>query len=171
MRSFDGPFRCVLSSTSIKLRGSDIRYSLSSGERGWLRRRAFAVAFGHKAAALLGASSVLCLVLLPITEVIARTLGLQQTTLMTTFLALAASMLLLAGVMWCSAYRWALPGLLLQIDRCGCCGNALGSRRKANNAFPTANLSARCSECGAEWSPGIRVGFIESSLEHLCEKA
>ena len=171
MRSFDGPFRCVLSTTSMRLRGSDIRYSLGSRERGWLRRHAFAVAFGHKAAALLGVSSVLCLVLLLVSEVIARTLGLHQTTLLATFLGLAASLLLLAGIMWCSAYRWALPGLLLQIDRCGCCGNALASRRKANNAFPTANLPARCSECGAEWSPGIRVGFIESSLEHLCEKA
>lgn len=161
----------MVSPTSLTIRRSDIRYALESRERGWLRRRAFTAAFGNRTAGLLATTCILFMLLLPLTEIISRTLGMKQSTLFMTFLVLAGSLLLLAIGFWRSTYRWAVPVLLLQIDRCGCCGNSLASRRKANGALPTTNLSARCSECGAEWSAGIRVGYVDRHLEHLCDAA
>ena len=169
--SLEGSFRCALFPNSLQLSTSDIRFSLETREHGWLRRRALAVAISNRVALILASSSVLFLVMLPFTEKIARFVGFTPATTQIMLLGIAGVLLLMAAALWRNAYRWAMPGLLLQIDRCGCCGTSLNSRRLVDDAKPTATLSARCTECGVDWSSGARVGFVVSQLEHICNAA
>ena len=122
--------------------------------------------------ALLSVSlSLLVAVMLPFTESIGFALGATESFTRNTLLIGTGAFLLMAAILWRNAYRWAMPGLLLQIDRCGCCGMKLDSRRKLQGAMPTASLTSRCTECGTDWSAGTRVDYVVSQLEHVCNAA
>ena len=171
MWSVEGTFRYALSPNSLQLSGSDIRCSLDARELGWLRRRAMASALANRWALCCASLSLLNLVLLPFGEMIAHSFVASHAITQIVLIGIAGFFLVLASLIWRSTYRWAMPGLLLQMDRCGCCGMKLDSRRRVDGAMPTASLTSRCSECGTDWSSGNRVGFVVGQLEHICNAA
>ena len=124
-----------------------------------MRKNAFQAARRDSVGALFTGLGSLILVMLPFTTEIARAFQATQVVVFSTILALGLVGCLAGLLRWRSRYAWAIPGLLLQINRCGCCGAGFPKR----GSSWTANSC--CPECGLAWSPLARLGPLDNALE------
>ena len=143
---------------------SDIRHSVNRREMIWIRRKALGVAIRQSAAMVMLLTGVFSATLLPFTRDIAISVGGTSFGVQATLLGISAVCTWGACAWWYRAYRGVIPGLLLQIDRCGFCGNGLNSRQKKTSHRSHSAKSSTCTECGAEWSPSMRIGFVEGAI-------
>ncbi len=159
------PFRAFLiEGYTPRFSRSDIRHSVNRREMLWIRKKAFTIAARQWVATVMALSAVFALTLLPFTRPIAISVGGSSAGVQATLIGSSALFLIGACVWWHRVYRGVIPGLLLQIDRCGFCGNGLASRGKRTGAKALQVKSAICTECGAEWAPAMRIGFAEGSM-------
>ena len=142
---------------------SDIRHSVNRREMLWIRRKALGVALRQWVATILLLIGIFSATLLPFTRAIAITVDGSSFGVQATLLGISGLCLWAAIAWWYRVYRGVIPGLLLQIDRCGFCGNGLNSRHKKAPPRGFSARSATCTECGAEWSPSMRIGFVEGA--------
>ena len=143
---------------------SDIRHSVNRREMLWIRRKAFGVAIRQSGPLVMLLIGVFSATLLPFALDIAISVGGTAFGVQATLLGISAVLIWGAGGWWYRAYRESIPGLLLHIDRCGFCGNGLNSRRKKTSARGISPRSSICTECGAEWSPSMRIGLVEGAI-------
>ena len=110
-------------------------------------------------APILASLGLLVLSLVPFAHEAGQALGHLEAVMVLGDLLIGGGLLLGAGIRWWARYRWAMPGLLLRMNRCGCCG--------AGFAFRGGQLRGddRCAECGQSWSPLARVGPLDASLD------
>jgi hypothetical protein len=156
---------------ALRLWPSDINNALEKRSRAWIRRHALAAALAHRGAGILAVLSVFVIAAIPFATPIARSLVMPRDWVFAVMAASAAGFLIATSLVWRSTYRWAMPSLLLQLDRCGCCGNPLASPHEDTRAIAAIQRGVRCSECGAEWSSGLRIGHVETSIERYCDAA
>ena len=124
-----------------------------------MRKNAFQAARRDSVAAMLGGIGCLVLVMLPFTTEISRAFQASQTVVFSTILVLGLAGCVAGFARWRSRYAWAIPGLLLQINRCGCCGAGFPKRGKS------WTVNSCCPECGLAWSPLARLGPLDTALE------
>ena len=156
---------------SLRLCPSDISHALEKRSRRWVHRRAVATARRNRSALLLLVLGVLCSFLIPYAHPIALFTGVPSWCVSWTGGIASGGLFVVAALAFRHAYQWAKPSLLLQLDRCGCCGHPLASQ-SAVLRNPTLRLTAvRCSECGAEWSSGLRVSRVAYHLEQHVDAA
>ena len=159
------PFRAfVVEGYTPRFSRSDIRHSVNRREMLWLRRKAFGVAIRQSAPLIMFLTGVFSATMLPFSRDIAISVGGTSFGVQASLLGISAAFIWGACALWYRAYREVIPGLLLQIDRCGFCGNGLHSRRKKTPSRGVSSKSSTCTECGAEWSPSMRIGFVEGAI-------
>ena len=156
---------------ALRLCPSDINHALESHSRRWIRRHAVVTASGHRGAIVLGLLSILSAFAMLYTQPIAFSLGTSTWWVSGISLVISGGLLIAAFLVFRHAYRWAKPSLLLQLDRCGCCGNPLkSSPDEAGNQHCSLH-QARCTECGVEWSSGLQMTHVASQLQRHCNAA
>ncbi|MCH2162284.1 MAG: hypothetical protein MK085_10475 [Phycisphaerales bacterium] len=143
----------------LRQRSADIRDALSPRELRWMRRNAFQAARRDPVAAALAGIGCMVLVLMPFTAEISQFLKMSQAGIAWCGLVVGLGFCLAGLARWRSRYVWAVPGLLLQINRCGCCGAGFAKR----DASWASN--SRCPECGVGWSPLARLAPMETALD------
>lgn len=159
MHWFKAQFGLAAQTSALKLDGKEIRDALSPRELRWLRRNALATARREPLAPILASFGLLVLSLLPFAHEAGRALGHLEAVMVVGDLLIGGGLLLGAGMRWWARYRWAMPGLLLRMNRCGCCGAGFALR---GGQVPGND---RCAECGQGWSPLARVGPLDASLD------